>query len=107
MIMNLNVTLTISLLRNCPVEQNIFARAEIDSECDKLVELINDLLDLEKFNAGQMNLNLTKIKMEALMLMGRGGKFVPHEHKTGPDGRWHFQNPRVKPGQDIAGQLKD
>ncbi len=41
--------------------------AEIDSECDRVVELINDLLDLEKFNAGQMNLNLAKIKMEALL----------------------------------------
>lgn len=25
----------------------------------------------------------------------------------GDDGRWHFQNPRLKPGQDIAGELKE
>ena len=31
----------------------------------------------------------------------------PHEQGLGADGRWHFQNPRVKPGQDIAGAIKE
>ncbi|OQR42400.1 hypothetical protein BW261_25995, partial [Klebsiella aerogenes] len=31
----------------------------------------------------------------------------PQEQGLGPDGRWHFQNPRVKPGQDIAGAIKE
>lgn len=31
----------------------------------------------------------------------------PQEQGLGADGRWHFQNPRVKPGQDIAGAIKE
>jgi hypothetical protein len=29
------------------------------------------------------------------------------QYGLGSDGRWQFQNPRVKPGQDIAGALKE
>jgi hypothetical protein len=45
------------------------------------------------------------------MMLGSGGKFTDvqksQEYGFGDDGRWHYQNPRLKPGQDIAGEIKE
>lgn len=38
--------------------------------------------------------------------LDEGRKLNP-PYGFGDDGRWHFQNPRVRPGQDIAGAMKE
>ncbi len=80
---------------------------EGDGGLPKAKDLFGDLAHKTLTKADEKDLDEMKSKSESGMMMGSGGKFFPHEHEPGPDGRWHFQNPRVKPGQDIAGEIKE
>jgi hypothetical protein len=73
----------------------------------KAKDLFGDFAHKKLTKADEKNLDEMKSKSDTGMMMSAGGKFVQHEHKPAPDGRWHFQNPRVKPGQDIAGEIKE
>lgn len=50
---------------------------------------------------------LAQIEKDGFIVGKPKDKQSAPEYGQGSDGRWHFQNPRVKPGQDIAGELKE
>ena len=77
-----------------------------DGGLPKAKDLFGDLAHKPLTKADDKTLNEMKAKSDDGILIGEGGKFV-RKHGPGSDGRCHFQNPRVKPGQDIAGAIKE
>ncbi len=87
-------------------------RAATDKWHDQLVDEWQNLPAANRNDAGQRSQQQGVLEFgseadlygsKTLIAQAKSGE----QHGLGSDGRWHFQNPRVKPGQDIAGETKE